>query len=1258
MSSNILSLRRSGSWIVVCAGLALAVLASSAAATWAASAHGRARATIYGYVTLKSGASPPPETVVQVLVPGTQRSIAQGKINSTDGGYEIRGISPGTYDLLAHDGGSYRKHPKLKNKIVEGDNRVDFELEHVTASGKINGVATDSARAILAGVPVILYPPECDNCEMERTVTNEQGAYEFSRLAAPESYRVAVGAQEADGSELIAIVDQTVQVIPEKGVRLNLEVARKGSQLSVVGRLPDLQPPVGPRSERDIVIASVEGGLTGRVVFKGVGVPGMEVKVISKDGRIRTAMTDSDGVCRFHNLDAGKYIFIIEAQNGFDRVVQPDIPVGLSAAAVVTVNLPSADRTETVEVTASSGAAIDVSTEQFSNFPTQRTVQSLYSIAPTVSRSGLRDASGRDRDPSVAGSSGPENNYILDGVQVFDPAFGGSGANLPFEFVQEIEIKTGAYGADIGKATGGVFNVITKSGTNDFRGDVFGYFSTKGMVRDVKADTIPFTGAAPNGVSEIDAGFDIGGPIIKDKLFFFGAFNPQRRENFYLTQTTLDEVQNKVTTPFYAGKITWQPSQNHDLNFSTFGDFTKQQGFLFGGSGFGADPNSFRGEIQTGGHNYAFRLNSTFTPNFIGEFSAGLHFQRFNTIPEASVADQALVTDSFSLLNNSSQILNPTVTPFVGSNGVLLTFVNGTGLNATSALQRDYIRQGFGLRSDHDRDRYEGTVRMQNIWGTHKFKYGLELNQNRYRINTRSTGPTQNFASAFDPFVGFRVTNNYAVCTGDTSTHTITCPIATFTGHIQTLINNGFLPGYTTATTGVFDVATAPNPILLLSSVRVRDFRLTTHGDFTHTNTESFYVQDDWKVTRNLQFNLGLRWDYQQTYGTETKYFSLNNFYDNAQPRLGFIWDFTGEGRGMIFANFARFVETPIPLDLNVRAGGDEQQIDFNINVDRVNAPAGAVSVADFGCLGCERTPIDPGLKPQTVNEWTAGIEYSPWNDFAIGFRGIYRAQRDVIEDGSFDDGTTYFIFNPGRRGNGETTEDIACTTPGIGCFGRARRYYRALEFTATKRFTDNWQLISSYVYSSLIGNYEGLFRNDNGQSDPNITSLFDLVSLLKNTYGRLPNDRPHQFKVDGTYRWPFNLLTSLSFRAQSGIPFNALIPHPVYGNNEGFEVPRGSAINPITGRNRTPTTWNLDFGAYYPIQLGENRQLKLQFDWFNVTNSQRAIRQDETFRLNSGIPGLTAAQQQQFAVSNPFYGRGTIFQFPSSFRLGAKFSF
>ncbi len=1043
---------------------------------------------------------------------------------------------------------------------------------------------------------------------------------------------------------------------------------------------------------------SIEGTVTD---INGAAVPNVTVTVASPNLiRAQSANTDDDGNYRIANLPPGRYTVSVEATGkGFANFEQADVEVNLSRTSTVAVSLRPQGAAETVVVTASAGAEIDVtnnttgtnvSTEQFSNFPTQRTVQSLYSIAPTVARSGLRDASGRDRDPSVGGSSGPENNYILDGISTTDPAFGGGGANLPFEFVQEVEIKTGAYGAEYGKSTGGIFNVITKSGSNEFRGDVFGYFTTKGLVREVKASAIPFRGAAPSGFSEIDAGADIGGPIIKDKLWFFGAFNPQRRENFFLTQTFQNEVENKVTTPFYAGKITFAPNQNNTFTFSTFGDFTKQEGFLFRvnarvpDNGFGADPNSFLGTIKTGGHNYAARLNSTFNPNFIGEFSFGLHLQRADTIPIAGVADTTFIQDNFAVRSGSSilplvdtNIVDPNTTDDDGNNGVFISFVDGRG----GTLERDYTRAGFGLFGEQDRNRYEFAARLQNIWGKHTFKYGFEFQENRYTILTRSSGPSRTFG---DPFGeedgaafpattfpgGARTTNRFGVCTAVGTT--AQCPTATFTRRLNTVIAAGQGPaGITTATTvaGLTDAQLQTNPILVFSTARVRDFFLNTGGEPTKTRVESFYFQDDFKVTRNLQLNLGLRWDFQQAFGTESTYLKLNNFKANTQPRLGFIYDFTGTGRGKIYANYARFLETPIPLDVNVRAGGDDIQLDRNINANRVNAPIGSIISAGthsgLGCLGCSVTPVDFDLKPQTVSEWTAGIDYEVVRNLSLGFRGIYRAQGNVIEDGSFDDGATYFLFNPGES----LTDRIARQAPafdaegnqlfgeGIGGvgngFGRARRYYRALEFTATKRFTDNYQFIASYVYSSLIGNYEGLFRNDNGQADPNITSLFDLPSLLGNTFGRLPNDRPHQFKFNGSYRTPFKLLVSGNFYAQSGIPFNSLVPHPVYGDNEGFGVQRGTAVNPLTGKTRTPTTFQLDLGANYPISLGENRELRFQFDWFNVTNTQRAVREDETVRINSGIPGAASIQ-----FFNPFYGTGQVFQFPSALRFGVKFSF
>ena len=994
----------------------------------------------------------------------------------------------------------------------------------------------------------------------------------------------------------------------------------------------------------------------------------------------QTTTTNSDGSYRFVNIPPGRYTLDVAAVSGFTAYKQQNVEVNLEKTTtldvvmVTTVGV-SVDVNGTSEVdTTSNVTGSNVSTEFFSNIPTSRTVQGLYTIAPTVARSGLRDASGRDRDPSVAGSSGPENSYILDGVTTTDPAFGGGGANLPFEFVQEVQIKTGSFGADQGLSTGGVFNVITKTGGNQFHGDAFGYFATKGLVSSTK--NFSQTGSSPDGFSEQDFGVDVSGPIKKDKLTFFGAFNPQIRKNYYLTQTFKQVVTGKITTPYYSGKVTWQVNNKNVVNFSTFGDKSKQKGFLFGGSGFGAVPASFLGEQQLGGQNYAVRLNSTTRNNLIGEYSFGIHRQRNNVIPDASVSGVALVTDNFAILK-SGAVVTPTQTNVDATNTNIgkVDYVFAPG----GSLQRNFVRNGFGLFQNQTRNRTEFAAKEQWLAKSHSVKFGFEYYRNQYNINQTSTGPSNVFANplAVAPsngsnpsnvsVSGFRVTNNFSVCT--TIGTVITCPSQTA---VNALLSPGVvLPaGYTVnpVATAITSDQALNNPFLVRTSTRVRDFKLVAK---THTSVESFYVQDDYKIAKNIQINLGARWDYQQANGNEGAYLKLNSFKDNFQPRVGFIWDYTGEGKGKIFANYAKYIETPLPLDINVRAGSNNTQTDKNFNVNMLNAPLNATVATGFGTrnLGAESTPIDVGLKPQDVKEWTAGIERSFWGNYTVGFRGIYRHQGNVIEDGSFDDGNTYFLFNPGKPlgpgagGPTGNTEFKACADPTIGCFGSARRYYRAIELTLNRRFANNFSYNASYVFSSLIGNYEGLFRNDNGQADPNITSLFDLVSLLKNMYGRLPNDRPHQFKFNGSYQTPWKLILSGNFYAQSGIPFNQLIPHPVYGNNEGFAVQRGTAFIPnlpaslsggvtsALGRNRTPFTWNLDFGAYYPIHISESKQLRITMDWFNVTNTQRAVTVDNTYSINSGVTGVPP-------VLNPFWGSGTIFQYPSNLRLGAKFTF
>ncbi len=216
----------------------------------------------------------------------------------------------------------------------------------------------------------------------------------------------------------------------------------------------------------------------------------------------------------------------------------------------------------------------------------RRFSDALY-LAPGVSSGSAGRATRRSR-----AASGLDNQYVVDGVNITNPGYGALGSYsivfgslgnaTPYDFIKEVQVKTGGYEAEYGQSTGGVVNVVTKSGSNNFRGSVFGY-SRPGALRpsgrSSRARTAPCNSAS-NEPS--DAGFEVGGPIIRDRLFFFGAINPswetrdvQRRRRASRCESLGVRGPQAPDLNRTPAKATWQIASSHRLDASFFGDPSK-----------------------------------------------------------------------------------------------------------------------------------------------------------------------------------------------------------------------------------------------------------------------------------------------------------------------------------------------------------------------------------------------------------------------------------------------------------------------------------------------------------------------------------------------------------------------------------------------------------------------------------------------------------------------------------------------------------
>ena len=961
------------------------------------------------------------------------------------------------------------------------------------------------------------------------------------------------------------------------------------------------------------------GTISGRIVdAQGLALPGVTVTATGSQGS-KTTITGGDGRFTVPFLTPGSYRVQAQLQ-GFTPADRPDVQVRLGQTVDVPLTLQVGMVQESIQVSAPSttvdatstsiGATLDSAT--LSRLPVGRRFSDTLYLAPGVTTGGSVGVA----NPSVGGSSGLENQYVVDGVNItnggygalgsYSIVFGSLGNGTPYDFMQEVQVKTGGYEAEFGQATGGVINVVTKSGSNSFKGSAFAYARPHSLESDYK--TVNTIEGTVNTVASrlSDAGATFGGPVLHDELFFFGAIDPQWEtttfvapEEFPLHALGNADRDRHITN--YAAKGTWQATKAHRFDASFFGDpATGDVGPQRSSSLLGQTTSAYS-SLEYGGHNQVVHYDGVLNSHFLVDASFG---HALNRILEKPVADDW-------------QILDFRVTPSVRSGGL-----------------------GFyeaGNRSESWQTQAKATTILSG-YGEHQVRYGFEYENLDFSQLVQYTGPT------------FTAPNGQQ----------------TETGAIVSII---------------------PDPdfgqIYHVSRASLTNARPTTQ------HYAAFFAEDVWRVGSSLTIRPGLRYEQEKMSGTIIQDFSLKN---NWAPRVGVVWDPTKTGKGKVFANYGRYYAR-VPNDLAARALSSDSSISadyFDANLTRpvpdgtvtTNATTGAQTTTHFTLLGAGADDIDPNAKLSYYNEWVAGAEYPLFRDLQIGVRYVHRDIGRVLEDvqpypvvatslGLPGAATAnYLLTNPGPET--PVVQDIPGATVS---FESPVHTYNAVEVTANKRLAKRWSLISSYRWSRLTGNFEGFFRNDNGQSDPGISSLYDYptndptyatIGAAQFGYtgdirflgsagnGPLPLDRTHDVKAYATYSFDMGLNLSAGVEVQSGAPLTAFAAHPIY--DAGGEIPltiRGAGFQTSEGfRTRTQWTKPVNVGASYNVKVA-GRNLLLIADVFNVFNTQTVLDYDSFSELSIGVPNPDFGTAGASGVIS-----GQQFVKPRQIRIGVRYEF
>lgn len=980
---------------------------------------------------------------------------------------------------------------------------------------------------------------------------------------------------------------------------------------------------------------STTGSIAGHVVDEqGAAIPGATVTITSDRGT-RLLVSDAAGHFFVPYLVPGLYSIRVEL-DGFTPVERRDVDVRLGQRSSLEFTLKLGTLNESVEIVASAPVVDVASTTaggvldsaELKHLPVGRAFTDTLYVVP-----GVSDSSGVGQaNPSIGGASGLDNSYVVDGVNITNAGFGGVGtysivfgslgSGVTTDFIKETQVKTAGFEPEYGQATGGVVNIVTQSGTNTLHGSVFGYFSPEELEADYRELQTPNGTVNTVGRREADFGITLGGPIVADRLFFFGAFNPQfQRRTFIAPEDfplrSLGPVNQDRRALAYAGKLTWQAGAGHRLDFSAFGDPSH------GDVGpqrltalVAANTTRFSELKSYGTYAETLRYEGVLGNSWLVEASVA---RAQNSLDEVPQVDEWAVTDQ-------------TVTPSVRTGGIGFYEKGGTGVNTQYQVKSTHI---FGAA------------------GRHQVRYGAQLEDITFEREFGRTGPT-------------------------------------FT-----------LPNGTVTRTGA-SIVVLPDP----EYGRIYRVALANFGPVPETGQKylSFFLQDTWQIGGRLTLRPGVRWERQRLVGGDPPLCHEDDsrpgagdglgpatrcqftFSNNWAPRIGATYDVLGDGRSKVFASWGRYF-VKVPNDLAARALSADQGVTradyFDAGLTRP-VPDGVLAAGDtehFLVAGLHPATFDPEARSTYQDEFIGGVEVELGKALNVGVRYVHRSVGRVLEDFQPAPLVAFDLGCPGAESVEYFIGNISSDLPRFQCDGVPTasfedpvHTYDAIEVTANKRFSQSWGLIASYRYSKLKGNFEGFFRSDNGQSDPSITSLFDFptndpsytsigaprfgylgdIRFQGNTLGEgdLPNDRPHQVKIYGTYGVAgFNL--GLGFNAGSGRPLTALAANPNYGT--AGEIPltrRGGGIQTVDGfRTRTPFEYVLDAHADYTINVGGGQRVVLVADAFNVLDRQAATNYDSYVELGNGTPNPN--------YGFPTNGGGSLaagYQAPRRVRLGARF--